>query len=303
MRLSSFLYSCLGLFCRPFFYVLVLFVSANTYSKTLIFQSDSNVAQAQRSTVQEPAPASRNYSTSPRVSNTNVSNTIASNTSVSNAANGELFFVIEQLKQDVRNLRGLLEEQSFRLQQLEKNSKSRYRDIDARVLRLSKDLVRNASTVVSPVSSGTSSVDMVTGTMPSKAVPNAREAQPVSDEQKLAYRDAYQLVKDKQFERAVDALHAYIEKYPEGELTGNAYYWLGEVYLVLPQLKQAQQSFNIVVKTFPGHRKVADAMFKLAVAYDRLQDPANSEKYLKKVQQQFPSSTASKLAKSYKITQ
>ena len=292
MRLSSFLYSnlysFLHLFCRPFIYVLVLFVSANSYSKTLIFQSDSNVTQSQKSTVQESAPASRKYSTSPRVSNA-----IASNTSDSNA-NGELFFVIEQLKQDVRNLRGLLEEQSFRLQQLVKNSKSRYRDIDARVLRLSKDLMRNASAVASPVNSGTNSADTAS---------NTREMQPVSDAQKLAYRDAYQLVKDKQFERAVDALHAYIEKYPEGELTGNAYYWLGEVYLVLPQLKQAQQSFDIVVKTFPGHRKVADAMFKLAVAYDRLQDPANSEKYLKKVQQQFPSSTASKLAKSYKITQ
>lgn len=272
--------------CSFFLLSGAVLLSATVSAKTLIFQSEPRTpSQPERaasvsggeSRVVQPATPSvngvKNYST------------------VQNNVNGELVFIIEQLKQEISHLRGQLEEQSFRLQQLEKSSKKRYQDLDARVLNLSKSTEPQVEprTSVAPNQA-------VQGVVPAAVIPVA------TDEQKLAYRDAYQLVQDKKFEAAVDRLHAYIEKFPEGELTGNAYYWLGEVYLVLPQLEQAQQAFNIVVKAFPGHRKEADAMFKLAVTYDRLQDPVNSEKFLKLVRNKFPNSTAAKLANSYKIS-
>lgn len=232
------------------------------------------------------------------------------------SVNSEMFFIIEQLKQEVMQLRGLVEEKDYQLRQMQELSKDRYRDVDQRLQELARklaDLEKGQGSTL--VSGGSSAKGAIAGTV---VVPVAGvgEVVPVqgatavvaeigeeqTEEQKLAYQNAYNFVKNKNFPEAIDALHAYVEKYPEGDLTGNAFYWLGEVYLVLPKLEQAKQAFSIVVKTFPGHRKLPDAMYKLAVTMDRLQDPAGAEYYLKQVQQQFPDSTAAKLAGNYTIS-
>ena len=246
--------------------------------------------------------------------------------------NSELFFMIEQLQQELGQVRSLVEEQANQIHHLKRNAKSRYLDLDSRVLNLSKKLnskipakVSSATRAGSPAAPLSSASAVVSDIAPSIApsvvsailpavVPvvsggtdSAMVAKPPvvaaepTQEQKQAYQAAYALIKAKKYEEAVEAFHSFIEKFPEGNLTGNAYYWLGEVYLVLPQLEQAKQSFSIVVSAYPGHGKVADALFKLGVSYDRLQDPAKSEIYLNEVQKKFPKSTAAKLAKSYKI--
>lgn len=268
-----------------------LSVSVSIEAKTLIFESGQNNTSNSTAT-QSGQP---NQQTARVIS----TNSIAPSTAASpaNAAVAEMYFMVEQLKREVSELRGVVEEQAYRLQGFEEASKRRYKDLDQRLQKLSKP---GAETSGTPSSGGVvvAPVAEAKGIVPVKKA----AAKPPSDAQKKEYARAYALVKEKRFEDAVDSLHSYIEKYPEGELTGNAYYWLGEVYLVLPQLEQAKQSFLIVVNSFPNHRKLADSVFKLAVTYDRLLDPDNSEKYLKMVQSKFPDSTAAKLAKNYKIS-
>lgn len=215
--------------------------------------------------------------------------------------NSELFFMIEQLQQEVRSLRGLVEEQQHLLNRLQKDGKSRYKDLDDRLLSLTKQVNTNkpAPQVVVPATSIETNLAQVNTDVP--ATTQKTVTKEPTAEQRKAYQDAYAFIKEKKFDEAIDGLHQFLEKYPEGELAGNAYYWLGEVYLVLPKLEQARQSFSIVAKTFPNHRKVADALFKLGVTYDRMQDPEQSERYLNQVQVEFPESTAAKLARSYKI--
>ena len=217
--------------------------------------------------------------------------------------------MLEQLQQEVRYLRGMLEEQGNQIHRIERDGKNRYRDIDARVLDLSKRSSGTAlakPTTVSPIGSslttpivpvGAESVNNDVASSPTVV----ESLPPPTEAQKREYQQAYALIKDKKFDEAIERLHLFIEHYPEGDLAGNAYYWLGEVYLVLPQLEQAKQAFSVVVSAFPLHRKAPDALFKLGVSYDRLQDPAKSEQYLNEVQLKFPESTAAKLARSYKI--
>lgn len=284
-----------GLLLKSFFVLFVFSFELN--AKTLIFQSNESSGSTSSAVQSDNAVESESQSRSPSSVMPPVSSAPASN------ANSELFFMVEQLKQEVMMLRGLLEEQSFAMRQLQERSKDRYRDTDERIQSLvqkiavlekaeSSVVIQSSAPVVSPPVVNPGGPDVV-------AVNRVVEE---TDEQKVAYQKAYNLVKEKNFPEAIDALHAYVENYPEGDLTGNAFYWLGEVYLVLPKLEQARQAFTIVVKTFPGHRKLADSIYKLAVTYDRLQKPAEAELYLKQVQEQFPNSTAAKLAQNYKIT-
>jgi len=291
---------------------IVLFFSALLVApvlgaKTLIFQSDNSSQPdrpsqtlVQSEVVQKANPSVETYS-SPPVSN-------------ANAGNSELFFMLEQMQVEVRQLRGVVEEQANQIHHLKRDAKNRYQDLDARVLDLTKTVSSSSAAIVGvplpvvpkivpalvvPVDKGGAEGAQISVAPPTPYT--KRDSAPPSEQQRQVYQQAYNLIKDKDFEGAVNKLQIFIDQYPNGELTGNAYYWLGEVYLVLPQLEQAKQAFSIVVSAFPDHRKAADALFKLAVSYDRLHDPEQSEKYLSEVQQKFPDSTAAKLAKNYKI--
>lgn len=295
-----------GLLLKSFF---ICIFSSALGAKTLIFQSSDADAPSESAAAEMPAN---------NVAASKVSSSIASPvTSAASSVNSELFFLVEQLKQEVMMLRGLVEEKDYQIRQMQKLSKERYRDMDQRLQDLAKKVANAESDQVvrTPVQGsgmeGSSGVGAALAVVPLSAggevvpVQASAASSTVSqetDEQKVAYQKAYNYVRDKNFPEAIDALHDYVEKYPEGDLTGNAFYWLGEVYLVLPKLEQAKQAFSIVVKTFPGHRKLPDAMYKLAVTLDRLQDPARAEQYLKQVQQQFPNSTAAKLAGNYTIS-
>jgi tol-pal system protein YbgF len=288
-----------GLLLKSFF---ICIFSSAIGAKTLIFQSNDANLQS------EPASAEAGNNASVQIVSPPATAAVSS-------INSELFFLVEQLKQEVMMLRGLVEEQDYEIRQMQKLSKERYRDMDQRLQDLAKK-VANADNIQAAPAPSQSSASAAVAASANVVVPVAGvgEVVPVqppvasvgvaeqTEEQKVAYQSAYNYVRDKNFPEAIDALHAYVEKYPEGDLTGNAFYWLGEVYLVLPKLEQAKQAFSIVVKTFPGHRKLPDAIYKLAVTLDRLQDPAGAEQYLKQVQQQFPNSTAAKLAGNYTIS-
>lgn len=293
---------------RNFRFVLAIWlVSSVVDARTLIF--DSSSGSSQRPTAVQPSSVGEQAETYGMQSDQPI---VASSLPVAPAApgmsaNSELFFMLEQLQTEVSSLRGLVEEQAFQIQQLKENDKSRYQDLDNRLLELTRRIESaGAASTGSSVSTYTppsivpaadaNSADADAGQSSSAAV----YGEP-SEEQKREYQKAYSLIAEKKFDEAIDRFHAYIEKYPEGELTGNAYYWLGEVYLVYPKLEQAKQAFMIVVRSFKGHRKESDALFKLGAVFDQLQDPVSSEEYLSEVQARFPDSTAAKLAKSYKI--
>ncbi|KZZ58762.1 hypothetical protein A3762_07160 [Oleiphilus sp. HI0125] len=292
-----------GLLTKSFFVSLCFALSASVSAKTLIFQSKDNSASEP---VYEQESGSQVQASTP-------SAPVAPAVGQTSNINSELFFIVEELKQEVMSLRGAVEEQAFEIRQLKRQSLDRYKDLDSRLQEVAKARAESVSVVQKPelatASSNISSVQgaavvpvVVQADVKSAAAPAESAPSVDQDQQKLDYQNAYAYVTKKDFPAAVDALHAFVEKYPDGDLTGNAFYWLGEVYLVLPQLEQAKQAFSIVVKTFPGHRKLSDATYKLGVTYDRLQQPAEAERYLKMVQEKFPNSTAAKLAKSYTIS-
>ena len=89
------------------------------------------------------------------------------------------------------------------------------------------------------------------------------------------------------------------EHFPEGDLTVNAYYWLGEVYLAKPQLEQARQAFTIVATRYSDHRKAPDAVYKLGVTLDRLGEKDEARRRMSSVVEQYPDSGAAELAQKY----
>lgn len=84
------------------------------------------------------------------------------------------------------------------------------------------------------------------------------------------YAYAFGLLRQANYVEAERALRAFIEAYPDGELTGNAYYWLAETFYVRNDLEQAVVYFARGYQDFSDSIKAPDNLLKLGMALAKL---------------------------------
>jgi len=210
-----------------------------------------------------------------------------------------MFQQIQQLQDDVAELRGMLEEQTHQIEKLQADQKEQYLDLDGRMTALKGGAPAGGAT------GPTAPSGPVAGAAGGGAAGNttvgggSSATSAASNSERDAYTKAFNLTKDKRFPEAIAAFNQMLVSYPNGEYAGNAYYWLGEMYRATSAPEKARQSFAQVVNQFPTNAKVSDAMYKLGVVYNELGDRAKALEYLKRVQSQFPGTPAASLAQSY----
>ncbi|MDL0429791.1 tol-pal system protein YbgF [Marinobacter sp. TBZ242] len=208
-------------------------------------------------------------------------------------ANAELFYMIQQLQGEVRRLQGRIEEQKNLIDRLTKQSRDRYIDLDQRILKLSEKVAE------APADNSDASESTAGAGTGDSGVKTRIYRQPSSEEQK-AYQEIQTLIhQEKKYDQAINRLYDFIDEYEEGDLTVNAYYWLGEVYLVEDQLEQARQAFTIVATRYGDHRKASDAVYKLGVTLDRLGNKEQARSRMESVVSDYPGTSAAKLAQKY----
>ncbi|MDO6562565.1 tol-pal system protein YbgF [Amphritea sp. 1_MG-2023] len=196
--------------------------------------------------------------------------------------NTDTAMMLQQLQDEVRSLRGMVEQQQYQLRQMEQQQRDRYRDLDRRI---------SAGTA----SSTTLSTGQPASTSASVALP-AADSTP-SDAQ--AYQQAFGLVRNKDFTAALEAFDQFITLYPDSPRLPNAYYWVGEVNLAEQKLAPAKVAFEEVLNTFPQHRKAADASYKLGVIYHQMGEQASATEMFNNTISGYPDSSAANLARDY----
>ncbi len=236
--------------------------------------------------------------------------------------NAELLMIIEQLQDEVRSLRGELEQQTFRLKKMERQQLDRYRDLDRRISSLMSRDAQSAGSVKSEQSSELKSADVAdsvaaqqsdstaqstggsqSSDQPDSSSPQAKPASAtvkngVSDSK--AYREAFGLVRARDFPAAVVAFSAFVRDYPDSARVANAYYWMGEIHHAEQKLEKAREAFALVLGQYPEHPKAPHAAFKLGVIYSELGDQARSEEYLDYVLKNHPKSNVAPLVEEFK---
>lgn len=198
-----------------------------------------------------------------------------------------LLNVLEQLRNDVMDLRGQVEEQAHLLKQLQQESRDRYMDLDKRLSLLSGNGVASGERKA-PVA-GSNSVSSKN---------NLASGADVSPE-KAIYDQAFSLIQEKRFDDALRVLKKQLADYPDGAYAANAQYWLGEVQMAQAQYEQAEASFSAVLKNFPDSQKVPDATYKLGRLADILGNKQKARDLLKSVIEKYPDSSASRLSDTY----
>ena len=218
-------------------------------------------------------------------------------TQVSSVAQpGLLLNQLESLQREVMELRGVAEEQANAIDRIQKENRDRYLDLDRRISQLSGKI--GSATTQAPVLPEVGGVPSVAGE-PVKPVVSPRPVGQLSNAGNELYQKTFQLIRGRKFTEALVGLNRYLKEYPKGPFADNAQYWLGEVYLAQGQLEQSRDAFLALTKTYPLSDKLGDAVYKLGQVYDRLGDQAKAREYLQKAVNNFPGSSAARLADVY----
>ncbi|MCW3148378.1 tol-pal system protein YbgF [Stutzerimonas stutzeri] len=207
------------------------------------------------------------------------------------SAQGMLFQQLQQMQEEIAQLRGMLEEQQNQIQRLQQEGLERYQDLDR---RLSGGAAFGASANQNSTTAGAASTGGNSATPAGQAQASDQAGDPAKE--KLYYDAAFDLIKSKDFDKASQAFGAFLRKYPNSQYAGNAQYWLGEVNLAKGDLQGAGQAFAKVSQLYPQHNKVPDSLYKLADVELRLGNRDKAQGILRQVIAQFPNSSAAQLA-------
>lgn len=210
------------------------------------------------------------------------------------SAQAMLFNQLQQMQDEIAQLRGALEVQQNEMQRLKQESLERYQDLDK---RLSGGAAAGMPTDQNSSAAGAINASGVP-TQPAEGQVSAPATNEPADpaKEKLFYEAAFDLIKAKDFDKASQAFAAFLRKYPNSQYAGNAQYWLGEVNLAQGDLQRAGQSFARVSQAYPSHSKVPDSLFKLADVEQRLGNTDKAKGILQQVIAQYPGSSAAQLA-------
>lgn len=253
------------------------------------------------------------------------SNSSSSNVSVPTNLNWELMQKNQQLENDVRTLRGQLEEQSNDIEQLKKDLANRYTDLDQRLELLhqkvdpdsaSQEDTSNTSTdntnTPSPSAAAQPADSYKASTTPTStqqpATP-ATNAQPVAAAQnqsnpleleKAAYTVALDAYKQGGAKKAIAPMQNFIKNHPNSIYTGNAYFWLAEFHLATDPVNynEAKKNYNIVANQYSNSSKAPRALYQLySIAKDVDKNTVSANQYKSKLLTQYPKSEEAKFFK------
>ncbi len=187
----------------------------------------------------------------------------------------ELVLQINQLQQEVRQLRGQLEEQDYRMNQLAKQQRDLYIDLDKRI----------QTGGVVQTEDGSESSD------------SGANGSPAADSDvQAAYNKAFTQYRDKEFAFAKSSFKSFLETYPKEALASNAHFWLGQLHMKDEEYQQAEIQFKAVFETFPGANKTDVSILKLGQLEEARGNKKAAKQYYQRVAKEFPDTTAGKLA-------
>ncbi|MCF6224776.1 MAG: tol-pal system protein YbgF [Xanthomonadales bacterium] len=221
----------------------------------------------------------------------------------------DLVYQVQQLQEEVRQLRGQVEQQSHELKNLKSRQRDQYLDLDTRLGELQKPdnqvAVPIPAIVAQPVDEAANTNGLATVTGGNSPALDSAPSSPVSIpspepavDDKTAYQMAFTHLKDLRYTEAAESFYNFLETYPQSPLAGNAEYWLGESYYVTQNYDYALESFQRLLEKYPESKKAPDAWLKIGYTYYEMDDRQKAADILQRVKQQYPGTTLEKLADS-----
>ena len=176
---------------------------------------------------------------------------------------------IEKLRTENAQLRGQIETLQKQTDDLTKNQKTYYQDLDNRLTRFEPQTVE---------------VEGLTGV--------------VQPGERAAYEEALNAFQNNQLKKADTDLNAFIRKYPSSPYLPLALFWSGNTKYALKDYNGSINQLQTLITRFPGHQRVPTAMLTLGNANLESGKKAVAKKVLSDLITKYQYSEAAKEAKS-----
>ena len=190
---------------------------------------------------------------------------------------------INLLKKEILELTASVETNNLTLSRLDEANQIRYVDLDKRIHLLETKLLFEETQEQEEL---VQSINPLSGLV---------EEEIDSGEFEL-WSNSMRLLDNSRYSEAAENLRLLILSYPEGSYTGDAYFWLGEIYLVQEMLEDSLEIFNSFVIKFDDHSRIPDALYKIAAVYINLEKFDLADNFLQEVISNYPNSGAALLA-------
>lgn len=183
----------------------------------------------------------------------------------------QLLLRTEQMEQELQQLRGANEQLQEQLRRLEQDGRERYIELDRRLR-----------------AGGGAGL-----------APSGEAGMATTDDASAVrvYRAARDLMTERRYDEAASGLEQFIAEFPDSDLQADAWFWLGEVRLLLRENDQAEQAYQRVLSDFPASDKRADALFKLGFLAERQGQAERARDFYQQVLAESPDGSLADLAR------
>jgi tol-pal system protein YbgF len=198
---------------------------------------------------------------------------------------------IEKIKSQIMEMRGKLEVNEHRLGIIEKKLSIMHKDLNDKraeaIRNQEEEAKRKEEEAKKRAEEETSKDPLAAITRPEK--------------QKDFYKLAYNLLDTGQVGAARVLFEEFLKKWPSGEYSDNALYWIAETYYYEKQYRIAALKFQKVRQDFPRSDKAGDALLKLGFCFFSMERYKEALPFLQEFVQSHPKSRlASKARKRIK---
>jgi tol-pal system protein YbgF len=232
----------------------------------------------------------------------------------------EMLNRIEQLQSDVQQLRGNMELQTHRLEELQRQQREQYLDTDRRLQQLETGVAGGSAGSAAampgelPQTAPPPVQPPVQLEPPVAAMPPATPQQPPvvqrpeplasppgaaatnTEAEQAEYDTALAILREGRYAEAAQAFNRFLAANSGSVYADNATYWLGETYYVTRDFDQALATFQALVSRYPQSSKISDSHLKMGYVYYEKKDWKAAREHLDLVVNQYPGTTTARLA-------
>ncbi|MBY0354256.1 MAG: tol-pal system protein YbgF [Rickettsiales bacterium] len=187
---------------------------------------------------------------------------------------------LSALEEELRQLRGQVEESRYQSEQTARQLQLLQEDMEYRLTQIEQKIglgvpaaaVEGSAPATAPaVAPATAPTAPTTPPLTNAPVtPSADPAAATPQNAKELYNYAIGLMNKAQYAEATTAFKQFIKQYPSDKLLGNAYYWLGETFYVREDYLQGADNFRQGFEAMPEGVKAPDNLLKLAMSLAKL---------------------------------
>jgi tol-pal system protein YbgF len=206
----------------------------------------------------------------------------------------------QNLGDEVRNLRGQVEQLRYDFDNAQRKNQDDQAALDARLKVLEGAAQPGAyppGTAPPPGVAYAPSPGQAVPLQPTVVAPPPAAANPsAAADEEAQYLKSFDAIKAGKYDDAIRGFHGMLEKYPQGNYSDNAWYWMGKSYYVKRDYPNALQSYRSLLEKFPASPKVPDSLLETGIIQQEQKKNDQARAAYQRVLKEYPNSQAATLA-------